>query len=149
MAFGQTMVEDAPMGLFTRSKTETKPDTTPVERLVPIPRADWRRTDDGGVEILELRYRTGPLARWLQPRLKGDKRFVIWRLDARGAVVWTALDGRRSISQLERVYLDAFPDDRQQAMHRVWLFLQAAAQRGMVGFRCPDRARSDSEYNDV
>lgn len=88
--------------------------------------------DAGGLLVLLPRFRDPVLARLLQPRLPAHRRWVKVRLDARGAVLWQAMDGRRTIRELVPVYEAAFPDDRTEAAERVCKWFYAGYESGLL-----------------
>ena len=110
-----------------------------VLALRPLPLVESRVRDGGDLlELLAPRFMSGPLGRWLQPRLRPERAHVRVLLDARGTAVWSFLDGRRNVGEVMRAYVAVHPDDAEQASERVWLFLAALERQRFVRFLAPD-----------
>ncbi len=52
---------------------------------------EWEDGPDGGVVLLVPRFRRGPLAKWLQPKLK--RPYMRVKLDEIGTFAWRRMDG--------------------------------------------------------
>lgn len=105
-----------------------------VSALVPVPRVASRPRDDGHLELLLPRFRSGPAARWLQPRLRPDRAHIRVRLDALGSFVWRQLDGRTPVGAVAARFAAAFPDE-PDGTARVWAFLETAYREGLLELR--------------
>jgi len=86
------------------------------------------------VVLLVPRFRTGPLARWLQPRLRPERAHIRVILEERGSWIWGQCDGRRAVGDIARDFLVAFPQDTQEVEQRVAMFLYSLAENGFVHF---------------
>lgn len=106
--------------------------------LVPRKLVEAAPSSDGGaVSLLVPRYRDAIWGRLLQPRLGPGKRFVKVPLEARGAALWTAIDGQRTVRDLVPVVGEVAPDDLDNLPRRVCLFVQAMADNGFIALDRP------------
>jgi hypothetical protein len=85
--------------------------------------------DGDSVVVLRPRFMSGPLARWLQPRLRRPHFRV--HLDELGSFVWNRCDGRTTVGEIATEMEQHFGDQAEQAMQRLQRFL-AELQRGKM-----------------
>ena len=88
---------------------------------------------DGSVVVLMPRYRDFFFGRFLQPLLRGDKRFIRVPLDPRGSWLWARVDGRRTVGELAREFRGVFPQDDEQVNERVCRYVAAMVGHGFMG----------------
>lgn len=95
-------------------------------------------TQDGLVVLLRPRFIAGPLARWLQPRLRRPHLRV--KLDELGSFVWKRCDGRTTVGQIALALEEAFTASHQadKAMERIALFLRELERGGMIRLELPE-----------
>lgn len=105
--------------------------------LVPRRLVEAEAGDDGKVVLLAPRYRDAVWGRLLQPRLGPGKRFVRVPLEARGAALWQAVDGRRTVRELVEIVGEAAPGDGQDLARRTCLYVQALVDNGFLGLAEP------------
>lgn len=91
---------------------------------------DHEVIEDDLVVVLRPRYMSGPLARWLQPRLRKPNFRV--RLDAIGSFVWQQCDGVRTVSQLVVAMEQHFGKKVEPALPRLRLFLGEMERGKMI-----------------
>lgn len=84
--------------------------------------------EPGKVALLTPRYGGTLLGRLLQPRLRGDRRWVRVPLDARGSWLWERLDGRTPVRDLVRDFAAAFPDDAETTVERLCHYIESLVQ---------------------
>lgn len=112
--------------------------------MIPVPRvaAEPDRSEEASDRLVLLvpRFGHGLLARWLQPRLAPERRHVRVPLDARGTWLWRQLDGQKSVGELARGFVDAFPDDTEHATERVCRYVAALVDQDLLAERWPDGA---------
>ncbi len=102
--------------------------------LRPEPLLDSAREADGQLVLLVPRFRRGPLASWLQSRLRPERAHVRVTLEERGSWLWEACDGRRSVRELVEGFQDAFPEENAQVPERVCQFLYQLAHHDFIRF---------------
>lgn len=100
--------------------------------LVPRRLVEAESAPDGTVVLLVPRYRDAVWGRLLQPRLGPRKRHLRVPLESRGAALWAAVDGRRTVRELVEAVRAAAPADREDLPRRVCLFVQAMADNGFL-----------------
>ena len=105
-----------------------------ILEMVPQTLVDSRVDGGSQVVLLEPRFRSGPLAHWLQSRLPPERAYVEVRLEAFGSTIWRLLDGRRNIADIMRGFVAAHPDLADSASERVWVYLQGLERHGFVSF---------------
>ncbi len=104
-----------------------------VRKLIPVRRLEHEALeDDGLIRLLQPRFKDGILGRFLQPHLPQERAHVKVELDARGSAIWRAIDGRSSVAELVRLFIERYPDDTEQAPERVWRFLAVMAHHGFI-----------------
>jgi len=93
-------------------------------------------TDDanGRVVLLVPRFRKGPLAHWLQPRLRPERAHIKVNLEDRGSWLWQRCDGRRSVAEIVARFKDVFPAEQEQIDHRICMFLYQLEDNGFIRF---------------
>jgi hypothetical protein len=101
--------------------------------LVPVRRIESELFDaEDRIRLLEPRFKKGLLGRFLQSRLPRNRAHVKVELDARGSDLWRAIDGRASVADLVRLFVERYPDDTEQAAERVWRFLAVMEHHGFI-----------------
>ncbi len=98
-----------------------KRDVRLPPELVPEPLVLSELDPDGRVVLLVPRFRSGPLARWLLPRL--SKPHVRVRLDELGSYVWQRCDGATSLGDIERGMAERFGAELELPGERLGLFV--------------------------
>jgi hypothetical protein len=103
--------------------------------LRPAQCVDYFVDDNDGQVVLRLpRFRSGPLSRWLQPKLRPERAHVRVRLEERGSWLWMHLDGKRTVADLVTEFRQHFPGDFEQIDHRVCQYLYQLADNGCIRF---------------
>ena len=80
----------------------------------------WEDGPEGRAVFLVPRFRRGPLAKWLQPRLK-DK-FIRVNLDDIGSFVWRQFDGQRRFDEVVSAMRSHFGEKVEPADERLQKF---------------------------
>ncbi len=88
----------------------------------------------GRTVVLVPRYRDFFFGRLLQPRLPAHKKHIRVTLDARGSLIWQAMDGIRSVGELCGLLAAERPDDAEQLPQRVGLYLYHLAEKRFIEF---------------
>jgi hypothetical protein len=121
-----------------------------VIRLWPRRRSRWADVDfyalrpercveatesaEGNVVLLVPRFRRGPLASWLQARLRPDRAHVRVTLEQRGTWLWRSCDGTATVRDLVEGFRAAFPGDGDQVPERVCQYVYQLARHDFVRF---------------
>jgi hypothetical protein len=84
--------------------------------------------EPGKVVLLTPRYGGPFFGRLLQPRLRGERRWVRVALDARGSWLWPRIDGRTTVRELAAGFAAAFPDDADATAERLCHYLESLVQ---------------------
>lgn len=82
---------------------------------------DWEDGPDGGAVLLVPKFRRGPLARWLQPRLK--KPFIRVKLDTIGSFVWRRLIAGETFDEIVAEMNSHFGEKAHPTEERLKKFL--------------------------
>ncbi len=101
---------------------------------VPVRLVEWELGEQETIVLLVPRFRRGPLARLLQPRLPPERRHVRVRLDPLGSWVWRACDGLRNVASIARGFGAQFPDQDDPGQ-RVALFVWNLHRNDFVALR--------------
>lgn len=108
--------------------------------LVPRRVVESETTAEGQVVLLAPRYRDAVWGRLLQPRLGPGKRHVRVPLEARGAALWRAVDGQRTVRDLVAIVGEAAPGDGDDLARRTCLYVQALVDNGFLAVAAPGPA---------
>lgn len=101
--------------------------------LVPIRLVDSEPGSESARLLLRMpRYRDPVLGRLLQPRLRGDRRFIRVPLDPRGSWLWPLIDGRRTVGELVGMFRREFPEDETEIEERLCHYVAALAAHGFL-----------------
>ncbi len=91
-------------------------------------------TENGQVVLLVPRFRTGLLARWLQPRLQPARAHIRVKLDERGSWIWRQCDEGRTVAEIATGFVASFPQERDQIEHRICQFIYYLQENGFIRF---------------
>lgn len=111
---------------------------TPVEvtHCCPEQAVGWEPAGEL-VVVLRPRFMSGPLAWWLQPRLRRPHFKV--RLDAVGTFVWSRCDGKTTVGQLVAAMQQHFGESFEQTEQRLQRFLFELERGKMIRMIVPGR----------
>ncbi len=107
--------------------------------LVPERAREWRVTDEGRVRVLEPRYGSGPIGRWLATRLTRPN--IEIRLDDIGSAVWQACDGETSVGEIAERLRERFGERVEPARDRLGTFLRQMEHTHMIRMKEPNGRR--------
>ena len=102
--------------------------------LRPEPCVEATDAPDGSVVLLVPRFRRGPLAGWLQSRLRPERAHVRVTLEERGTWLWRSCDGNATVADLVEGFRAAFPADADQVAERVCRYVHQLASNDLVRF---------------
>lgn len=103
--------------------------------LVPRRACEWSDgADPDKVVVLQPRYRSGVLGRFVQPRLKKSKQFVRIPLEERGTFLWRAMDGKLTVGQLAGEFSRNFDDEAESVPERVATYLYQMVENKLIDF---------------
>lgn len=68
------------------------------DNVIPKRTLAWEDNEGSCAVLLVPRFRQGPLAKWIQPRLK--RPHIRVKLDAIGSFVWRRMDGQKTFGQM-------------------------------------------------
>lgn len=130
------------LGWKRNPKQNPQPGDGDGDYLDRVPRRAVQAVEEPGgrVVLLVPRYRDAVWGRLLQPRLGPGKRHVRVPLEARGAALWAAVDGQRTVRDLVEVVRPATDGDERDLERRVCLYVQALVDNGFLAFGPADPA---------
>lgn len=102
-----------------------------IETRRPVRRMEWKRRDDGGVDVLRPKFGTGRVGRYLSSRMRRPD--VTIRLDETGSFVWLHCDGKRTVADIARA-LEQRDGPADDLRSRLTTFLVGMLRRGMIGW---------------
>ncbi len=103
--------------------------------LVPEKACEWTQGDmPGQIILLQRRFSTGLLGRFLQPRLMEAKKHIRIPLEDRGSFIWTQIDGKRTVRDMAEAFGKEFPGEKDQVPERVATYLYQMADNKLIGF---------------
>jgi hypothetical protein len=89
--------------------------------LVPRRAVEWRKTEDGLVELLKPKYQHPWLVKHLLPRLRRPNYRI--RLDEIGSYFWENCDGRLTIEEIASRQKQRFGERVEPLYDRIQMFL--------------------------
>ena len=108
--------------------------------LIPERLADVTESDDGEIVVLMPRFAGTMYAGWLQPLLRREKKYIRIPLEGRGSFLWRRIDGQRTVGDMVAGFVDAFPEDADQAAERVCHYLYNLEDNRFIRFvNLPER----------
>jgi len=103
--------------------------------LIPETLLESEICPEGKKVTLQVPRYTDPVfSRLIQPRLKGEKRFIRLPLDPRGSWIWQQSDGRTKIGDMVAGFAAEFPDDSQDLAERLSGYLYNMWENKFIGF---------------
>lgn len=115
------------------TRRRSKPVEVNYLDLVPVRAVECEHGDDPTrIQLCLPRFRDPLFGRLLQPRLRGERRFIRVPLDARGSWLWPRIDGQCTVGELARLLRQAFPDDTQDLEERLCRYVAALAAHGFL-----------------
>jgi len=128
MGFGQSL-----RSLF--GKRRSRWEGIDFFTLIPEQIIDFERDEAANtVALLVPRFRSGPLGRWLQPRLRPERANIRVTLEERGSWIWDQVDGQRSVGQIAAAFRETFPNEVDQVNERICVYLVNLESNGFVCF---------------
>lgn len=95
----------------------------------------WEDGPEGGAVLLVPRFRSGPLARWIQPRLR--RPYVRVKLDEIGSFAWRMIDGRTPFSAIVESMRGHFGERVEPADDRLKKFMTILHRSKFVRLEAP------------
>jgi hypothetical protein len=108
--------------------------------LKPLRLVEWESDEHGRVTILIPKFSKGPLARWLQPRLR--RPIFRIKLDEYGSFVWLNSDGKKDVRQIGEEMKARFGEVAEPVYDRIGRFLQQLENSKFIGF---DKIEKDAD----
>jgi hypothetical protein len=108
---------------------------------VPSRAIEHEEGDDGRLTLLRPKFTRGPLAWWLQPRMK-YKYFRV-HLDDIGTATWRAIDGERNVGQIADLLYEEFGERIEPRYDRMSRFIDTLARSAMVTIERPAAAEKE------
>jgi len=121
------------MNLFR--KTSRKWRGVDFMGLVPEKACGWTSGERSSqVVVLQPRFKSGLMGRFLQPRLKEAKKYLRIPLEERGSFLWDLIDGRRTAGEMAEAFGREFPEEIDQVPQRVATYLYQMADNDLIRF---------------
>ena len=98
--------------------------------LAPTRAVTEERTPEGRAVLLRPKFHRGPLARFLQPRLR--RPYYRIHLDDIGTFVWDHIDGETTVGAIADSVRVQFGDRIEPVYDRLQLFLQQLEQGRLI-----------------
>jgi hypothetical protein len=95
----------------------------------------WEDGPEGGAVLLVPRFRRGPLARWLQPRLR--RPYMRVKLDEIGSFAWRMMDGKTRLETIAEAMQGHFGERVEPAANRLKSFYTILYKDGFVKLFTP------------
>ncbi|MBN1282511.1 MAG: PqqD family protein [Proteobacteria bacterium] len=102
---------------------------------------EWEDGPEDRAVLLVPRFRRGPLARWLQPRLKRPHMRV--KLDDLGTFVWRRLDGNTPFDEIAKAMEGHFGERAAPADQRLKAFFTILHKDRFVELYAPSAGRTE------
>lgn len=95
----------------------------------------WEDGPKGWAVLLVPRFRKGPLAKWLQPKLR--KPFIKISLDEIGDFVWRKIDGKKHFSEIAGLMKSELGQKAEPVDERLQKFLTILSQNRFAELLAP------------
>ena len=105
--------------------------------LVPQRIRDFEMNGEKAVVLLP-RFSSGWAARHIQPRLK--KPYMKVSLDDIGTLIWSLVDGKRTVFDIMKVVEEQFKERIDPAPERMGVFITMMKNHGMIELKDPEDA---------
>lgn len=99
---------------------------------VPKRNVDFEEGENGRLVLLRPKFMTGPLARWLQPKL--PKKYFRVKLDDVGTAVWRSIDGARTVGEIAEILFAEFGERVEPRHERCSRFIHSLDKGAMITF---------------
>ena len=103
--------------------------------VVATRNVEWEDGPEGGAVLLVPRFRKGPLAKWLQPKLK--RPHIKVKLDEIGSFAWHMMDGRTPFYKLVEAMKEHFGERVEPADERLRKFMTILYKEKFVKLEAP------------
>lgn len=103
--------------------------------VVATRNVEWEDGPEGGAVLLVPRFRKGPLAKWLQPKLK--RPHIRVKLDEIGSFAWHMMDGSTPFHELVRAMKEHFGEKVEPADERLKKFMTLLYKEKFVRLEAP------------
>ena len=100
--------------------------------LIPVKAVGDEIDENGNIIVLRPKFVHGPLAWWLQHRLK--RPYFRVHLDKIGSYVWNLIDGNNTINDIAKQLEQKFGKEVFPAKKRVELFMKQLKSGDMIEF---------------
>jgi len=102
--------------------------------MVPVRTRGYRLDDSGQVVVLEPRYGSTRVGRWLAALMVRPN--IEIRLDEFGSAAWELCDGEANVSAIARRLIDRFGDRIEPVHDRLADFLRTLERTRFIRFDC-------------
>jgi hypothetical protein len=99
---------------------------------VPKRNVDFEEGEGGRLVLLRPKFMSGPLSRWLQPKL--PKKFFRVKLDDIGTTVWRSIDGARTVGEIAEILFAEFGERVEPRHERCAKFIHSLDRGAMITF---------------
>ncbi len=111
-------------------KRRTRAPAPNLLDLAPRREVQAVRSPEGRAILLRPKFHRGPLARWVQPRLR--RPYYRIHLDEIGTFVWDHIDGATTVGAIAEGAREHFGERIEPIYDRLQLFLQQLEQGKMI-----------------
>jgi hypothetical protein len=104
--------------------------------LTPVRLMEYQLTDDGRIDILLPRFRSGFLSKVSKNSKKGEHIYI--HLDKIGSLIWISIDGIRNVHSICNEMNEKYPlviHPKEETEKRVTEFLSRLYQERYISFR--------------
>ena len=108
--------------MFNFFRKDRKNDAPNIMTMIPVTNCESRMDEEKGtLNLLMPRYKQSWLSKLVPP--KRDANIVI-HLDDLGTFFWTHVDGRRTVLEIGKMMMEAYPDKMKDELERAGFFAQ-------------------------
>ncbi len=119
---------------MTKDKDKDKEERTiNLLDLIPVRKIEWKKKEEGLVELLKPKFKRPFLKKYLLPYVKRPHYRI--KLDAVGSFIWGLSDGNLSVKEIAKSLKAEFGDKVEPLYDRLALFLQSLEKNGFIEFK--------------
>jgi len=126
--------------MFSRKKSIL--DRTDFFTLIPHRSVEWEEAEDKRIVLLVPKFRSGPVARWIQSWL--PRPHIRVRLDEFGSFMWKCCDGSTSIESIAERMRQQFGERVEPVHNRLSMFMNKLTRGDLLTFEQPITSESNN-----
>jgi hypothetical protein len=101
--------------------------------LVPVQNMDWKKDEDGSIQLLKPKFRSALFRKHILPKMK--RPYYRVKLDEKGSFLWSLIDGKRCVREIGVSFSKKFGAEAEPLYDRLAVFLQQLERSGFIIYK--------------